>query len=117
MTHAFFAPILAFAVTKLGRPDGIDTSSLRDVLIGGGPATAQQISDLRELLPGTNVMMGYGMTEVCGITTTFKTNVRKQILLSAKHPNSSGIALPTFKIKVLFAFGFSITRFSTLLIF
>lgn len=78
-------------------------------MIGGGPATAQQISDLKELVPGTNVMMVYGMTEVCGFATIFKTNDSKQILLSRKHPNSSGIALPTFKIKVLVVLEFPIT--------
>lgn len=94
------APIQALFLTKAGRPEGIDTTSLTDVVVGGGPATSQQMVDLRDLLPGANVCLAYGMTELVGFATCFTPNIRKQILLSFKNPSSSGLPIPGSTIKV-----------------
>lgn len=94
------APVQALAITKAGRPEGIDTTSLIDVIVGGGPATSQQITDMRDVFPGANVSLAYGMTEVVGFATCFSPNVRKQLLLSFKNPSSSGLPIPGVTIKV-----------------
>lgn len=94
------APVQALAITKAGRPEGIDTTSLIDVIVGGGPATCQQMADLRDVFPGTNVSLAYGMTELVGFATCFSPNVRKQLLLSVKNSDSSGLPVPGVTIKV-----------------
>lgn len=89
-------------MVKCGRPDGIDTSNLRDVFVGGGPASAQLMTDVKKLLPGTNVSLGFGMTEICSIGLIFRPNVSNQVLLSLKKPNSSGMAVQGLSLKVNF---------------
>lgn len=102
VTFTFLAPVLGFSLVKFGRPEGIDTSRLSDVIVGGGPATSEQMTDLRRVLPGANVTLGYGMTELVGIGTAFKPNVSKDMELTLKYPNSSGVPMPglTFKVNV-----------------
>lgn len=88
-------------MVKMGRPDGIDTTSLCDVFIAGGPASVEQVNALRDIMPGSNVSLVYGMTEGTGYITTFRANVRRDILLAYKNPSSSGLPVPGTKYKVL----------------
>lgn len=88
-------------MVKMGRPDGIDTTSLCDVFIAGGPASVEQVNALRDIMPGSNVSLAYGMTESTGFMTTFRENVRRDMLLAYKNPSSSGVPIAGIKYKVL----------------
>lgn len=96
----FVAPGHAISMIKEGRPDGIDTTSLLDFLIGGGHLSAENLLSLRDLLPGTNVFVGYGQTEVAGSGTTFRTNLRKDVLLLHEKLKSCGRPIPGLCYKV-----------------
>lgn len=85
---------------KAGRPEGIDTTSLTDMIIGGGSLNADYINKLKDLLPGTNISLGYGQTEVTGLLTIFRPKVRKHVLMLNEKIGSSGQIYPGIKYKV-----------------
>lgn len=96
----FLAPIQALEMCKCGRPEGIDTSSLLEVVTGGSALTKTQMAVFRDLLPGTHVNQAYGQTEVAGIITTFKTHNRKDVVLSYLRPHSCGRPVRSMFYKV-----------------
>lgn len=98
----FIAPVLAIAMIRTGRPEGIDTTSLLEVLTGGSAMTISQMREFRDLLPGTNVTQGYGQTEVAGAITLFKSNKRRDVLLAWSRPDSCGRPIKGiwYKVKV-----------------
>lgn len=100
MTLIFLAPSQAILMYKAGRPEGIDTTCLLDLTIGGGPLSEDYMIKLRDLLPGTNVALAYGQTEVAGLLTTFRPISRKQVLLLNEKPASCGLIYPGIKYKV-----------------
>lgn len=83
-----------------GRPEGIDTSQLQDVIIGGGPLSASNVIKVRDIFPGSNVGLAYGQTETGGSALCFSSKNRKHLLLMYKHPGSTGRVLPGYKLKV-----------------
>lgn len=85
---------------KAGRPENITTASLLDLIIGGGPLCDEYILKLREVLPGSNVVLAYGQTEVAGLLTAFKPASRKDVLLLNQKPGSCGRILPGVEYKV-----------------
>lgn len=85
---------------QAGRPDEINTTSLRDLLIAGGSLSWHYIESIRDLLPGTNVSVAYGQTEVAGMITYFKPNVRRDVILMMTKADSSGTAYPGFQYRV-----------------
>ncbi|XP_050517591.1 uncharacterized protein LOC126892162 isoform X1 [Diabrotica virgifera virgifera] len=104
VTSLFGAPSLAAALLKVGRPDGLDTSSLWSFIVGGGYFPKPLLLELRDLLPGTFVYNAYGQTEVSGVSTTFKTaNVKDTLYLHSK-PTSVGMVIPGIKAKVVDVF-------------
>lgn len=102
VTYTFLAPSQAIMMYKAGRPDGIDTTSLLDMLIGGGPINVDYVLKLRDVLPGTNVSLAYGQTEVTGLLTIFRPISRKHVLLLNNKVGSSGQIYPGIKYKVSF---------------
>lgn len=86
----FLAPIQAIEMSNAGRPEGIDTTSLLELLCGGGILPTKHVLQLRDLLPGTNVTQAYGQTEIAGAITSFNSKKRKDILLSYYRPQSCG---------------------------
>lgn len=99
----FLAPIQLLEMCKCGRPEGIDTSSLLEVVTGGSAITVTQIKVFRDLLPGTHVNQGYGQTEISGFISMFKTNSKKDVALSYLKPDSCGRPMPyiSYKVRVL----------------
>lgn len=93
------SPFIAMALVKVGRPEGISTKSLKIVGVGGGPLSADQVTAVRDTLPGTNVFLGYGLTETAGCGCMF-TMAAKSMLLSYKNPSSCGQPLPGYTYKV-----------------
>lgn len=73
-----------------GRPDSVDTTSLLELLCGGGILPLKHNLLLRDLLPGTNITQVYGQTEIAGAITIFSTKKRKDILLAYYKPESCG---------------------------
>ncbi|GJQ77865.1 hypothetical protein Trydic_g16118 [Trypoxylus dichotomus] len=101
VTMLFLASKQTIEMIKVGRPDRIDTTGLLDVIIGGSHLLPQYVLALRDLLPGTNVFLGYGLTEVAGSLTTFRTNLRKDLFLLHNKPKSCGRPVPGFYYKVV----------------
>lgn len=94
------APSQAIAIYKRGRPEGINTTNLADVIIGGGPLAAEHMEEIRELFPGANCNIVYGQTEVAGVVTNFKRNVRQEIIWMYQKPGSAGTIAPDTYCKV-----------------
>lgn len=100
VTFIFMAPSSAIMLLKTGRPDGVDTTSLTDVIVGGGPLSAENNLALRDLLPGTNVQLIYGQSEGAGIVTMFRIGDRRDVLQTFNKPTSSGRPILGFSYKV-----------------
>uniref|UniRef100_A0A6P7GFQ1 4-coumarate--CoA ligase-like 7 n=1 Tax=Diabrotica virgifera virgifera TaxID=50390 RepID=A0A6P7GFQ1_DIAVI len=101
VTSIFVAPILAAALLKVGRPDGLDTSSLWNFVISGDYFPKSLLLELRNLLPGTFVFNAYGQTEVSGILTVFKSSSDKEALYLHSKPTSVGLIIAGIKAKVV----------------
>ncbi|XP_060519652.1 uncharacterized protein LOC132697911 [Cylas formicarius] len=100
VSYMFSAPIQAYHMLAVGRPDNIDTSSLNALVTAGSHCSVDKITELRDLLPGTYVFQGYGQTEVSGVSLFFNTNRTKDKLQLYYKPGSCGKPLPMFKYKV-----------------
>lgn len=89
-------------MTKQGRPDNLDTTSLSVCITAGGSLGEQYIKQLRDLLPGTFLFQVYGQTEISGIFTMFYINKVKDCLLLHYRPNSAGkiVAGITAKVRI-----------------
>lgn len=98
----FVAPSMAIEVIKVGRPDGVDTTSLWAFLTGGCSISKKNIEELRDVLPGTFVLQVYGQSEVAGVLTQFRVNDVKETLLLHRKPTSVGKIVPGLTCKVSF---------------
>ncbi|KAF2889523.1 hypothetical protein ILUMI_16650, partial [Ignelater luminosus] len=101
VTLVFMAPSQAIAMYNKGRPDGINTTHLSELLIGGGPLAAEYIIRIRDILPGTNVSLIYGQTEIAGIGLYFSPNRREDILALCHKPGSCGRPVPDLTCKIV----------------
>lgn len=90
VTMIFLAPILAVEMCHEDRPEGVDTTSLLEVMTGGGPLSTKYVYQLRDLLPGANIAQCYGQTEIAGAITSFNSRRRKDVLLAYHKPSSCG---------------------------
>lgn len=94
------APNLAIDMIKVANPEKVDTSSMREFVIGGASLSVEFLRKLRVLLPGTMVFQGYGQTENCGIVTTFKSNKPADLLRIENKPSSCGRPINGLTCKV-----------------
>ncbi|KAB0793571.1 hypothetical protein PPYR_13191 [Photinus pyralis] len=101
VTFSVFSSTQAIALVKHGRPNGVDTSHLRDLLIGGALLSAHHLQALRELCPSTNCSIAYGLTECSGIVITFNRLSRREIALMYAKPGSSGLISADFACKIV----------------
>lgn len=93
----FLVPYLASQFVH-DPPKDTDTSSLKMLLIGGSPVTEALMEDLRNALPHTKVLQGYGQTEAgSGIAFFFPQDVEMQI----RKPLSCGKILSVVQWKVV----------------
>lgn len=100
-TFVFLAPIQALRMLQAGRPEDINTTNVLNVVIGGGPLGENHILALKDLLPGTNVVLAYGQSEIAGLATAFKPTCREDLIMSMKKPSSCGRLVPGLSYKVV----------------
>lgn len=96
----FLAPIQSFSLYKSGRPECINITNFEHLLIGGGYVSKEQIHEIRSILPGTIVMLAYGLTEICGLASLFKPHNPEDMMMVYERSGSSGRPLPGFSYKV-----------------
>lgn len=96
----FIQPRLIQEMIGTGRPDGIDTTSLRAVFTGGYAINAAKLLQFRKLVPQTHVTQGYGLSEVAGGVTFFNGGKEKDVLLSWKKSESCGRPIKGLLYKV-----------------
>lgn len=96
----FLAPVHALSMVKAGRPEGLDTTGLVEVITGGSAMSRKQFLEFRDMLPGTHLSQGYGQTEVAGVITKFSFSRAKDVILEYKNPESCGRPLAGIWYKV-----------------
>ncbi|KAJ8939528.1 hypothetical protein NQ314_011095, partial [Rhamnusium bicolor] len=101
ITSFISAPDQIVDMIRVGRPDGIDTTSLTVCIIGGAALPERLMRVLRDFLPGTFVFMAYGQTEVTGVITSFSIKEVKHTLSLHYKPESIGILVVGFSCKVV----------------
>lgn len=72
-------------------------SSLKSILLGGGPLSAEQMVKARECLPHCSIFLGYGMTEVASCVVGYLPQDRKDFL---QYPSSCGRPMRGMQLKV-----------------
>lgn len=107
----FLIPVQAIEMCNVGRPDSVNTTSLLELLYGGGRLPLKHILQLRDLLPGTNITQVYGQTESAGAITIFNSKKRKDVLLAYYKPLSCGRPIRGIFYKVV-AYSYNFTSFS-----
>lgn len=86
----------AMDLCRAGRPCGINTSSLRVFYTGGERVSAELMKNLKNLLPESFVLQGYGLTEASGtFLTAFIGNSPEVKEMLLRKPESCGRPLPT----------------------
>lgn len=80
--------------------EAVDTSSLRDLVIGGSSITKEQIIEARRKFPGPVICQAYGQTEMNGIVTIF--NINKRLDFIEQKPGSCGEGMSGIDYKVIF---------------
>lgn len=97
VTATMLSPLLSYYVTMTPQCREFDSSSLKCLLVGGGPLSEEQMRALREMLPTTSVYNVYGMTEIAGGITMFR---EIDYDLALAKPLSCGKPLPGTKYRV-----------------
>lgn len=100
ITGMMLAPTLAWLMLKVGMPENLDISSLKELVLGGGPVQLQLMTFLRQTLPSTKVSLMYGLTESSGLGLRFRHNCEADMALALKYPTSSGLPCNGFSYKV-----------------
>ncbi|CAH1119888.1 unnamed protein product [Phaedon cochleariae] len=101
LSNLFLIPSQAADMVNLGRPDGLDTTSLWSCMTGGAAISEKCLADFRDLLPGTFVYQVYGQSEVAGIISLFNTYEVKESLYLHYKPRSVGLVAPGLRCKVV----------------
>lgn len=94
-------PIDAMEWLKLRKPENIDVTFLRHVILIGCAANENCILALRAILPYANVCQSYGQTELTGVATLFKPLDRNHNRLLKQNPASSGLPIPSYSYKIV----------------
>lgn len=85
---------------NIGKPEGIDIRSLKDINLGGAAILEDQIQKIRAIVPGSRINLSYGMTEVNGFLSCFNLNRPEDVEFADKKATSSGKGIPSFSYKV-----------------
>jgi acyl-CoA synthetase (AMP-forming)/AMP-acid ligase II len=91
---AFIVPAMAQLLAANPRFAEADLSSLAALTIGGAPIARETLRRLGEQLPGTDVLVGYGLTEFGAVTRTPSGD-------RGRHLGSAGRPLPGIEIRVV----------------
>jgi 4-coumarate--CoA ligase len=92
LTRAFVAPPMVVALAKHPVVDNFDLSSLRWILSGAAPLSAELAIECGERL-GCEVVQGYGMTELSPVSHATPTGQFK--------PGSVGVTVPNTEVKIV----------------
>jgi long-chain acyl-CoA synthetase len=91
---AFIVPAMAQLIVADPHFDEADLSSLAALTIGGAPIARGTLRRLGEQLPGTDILVGYGLTEFGAVTRTPSGD-------KGRHLGSAGRPLPGIEIRVV----------------
>ncbi len=91
---AFIVPAMAQLIVANPRFAEADLSSLAALTIGGAPIARGTLRRLGEQLPGTDILVGYGLTEFGAVTRTPSGD-------KDRHLGSAGRPLPGIEIRVV----------------
>lgn len=97
----FLAPNRAIEMLKVSKLVRLNTTSFKDFFLGGTPMSGENLLALRQLLPTTNVFIGYGLTEVAGSCLVFRKDPIIYSTLQQHKLESCGQPLPGFWYKVM----------------
>lgn len=89
---------------------GRDTRCLSSMLVGGDVVVSDRLQQFRRALPHTRTHVIYGMTEACGLLSSFHPLDDEDFALNK--PTSVGLPIPTISYKVsLLSFSLKTTFF------
>ena len=91
---AFIVPAMAQLIVANPRFADADLSSLAALTIGGAPIARGTLRRLGEQLPGTDILVGYGLTEFGAVSRTPSGD-------QGRHLGSAGRPLPGIEIRVV----------------
>ena len=97
VTHVFLVPVLLLFMQQIPQVREADLSSLRLVLYGASPISDEVLMGAMRLLPGTEFMQVYGLTETTGAITYLP----PQDHVPGERLRSAGIANPTTRLKIV----------------
>src|SRR5581483_7999199 len=81
-----------------------DTSSIKDIHIGGAAAAPELVARMEAAFPGACVMAGYGLTETCPVATSARHKCTVQYADEedrVRHMAMAGWPLPGCEIRVV----------------
>jgi acyl-CoA synthetase (AMP-forming)/AMP-acid ligase II len=97
VTHIFLVPVLLMFMQQIPQVREADLSSLRLLLYGASPISDEVLQGSMRLLPGTDFMQVYGLTETTGAITYLP----PQDHVSGERLRSAGIPNPTTRLKIV----------------
>ncbi len=95
---AFVVPAMVQLLVVHPRFAEADLSSLAAITIGGAPVARATLERLRAGMPGTEVLVGYGLTEFGAVSRT-------PIGDAGRHLGSAGTVLPGVEVRIVDAAG------------
>ncbi|KAG5893667.1 hypothetical protein JTB14_028821 [Gonioctena quinquepunctata] len=100
MVNSIFLPPYQAADFLNKRPKNTDASSLEYLMTGTCSVSEKLMKDLKEALPNTVVVQGYGQTETAGLITNFDVSKPEELEFQNKKPASCGKIIGGIKWKV-----------------
>ena len=97
VTHVFLVPVLLLFMQQIPEVRAADLSSLRLLLYGASPISDEVLKGAMRLLPNTEFMQVYGMTETTGAITYLPPDDHRP----GKRLRSAGIANRTTELKII----------------
>ena len=103
-TAMSLVPTMANALLNFAGRDKFDTSSLREIHIGGAASSPELIARMEQAFPSATAMAGYGLTETCPVATSAR---KKGTVVYAdeadrfRHQAMAGWPLPGTDLRVV----------------
>jgi acyl-CoA synthetase (AMP-forming)/AMP-acid ligase II len=97
VTHVFLVPVLLLFMQQIPQVAEADLSSLRLLLYGASPISDEVLRGAMRLLPGTDFMQVYGLTETTGAITYLPP---EDHVPDGARLRSAGVPNPTTTLKI-----------------
>ncbi|XP_044268916.1 4-coumarate--CoA ligase 1-like [Tribolium madens] len=97
ITTLFVAPVYTYELTSVANPEKFDLSSFRCFLTGGTSISTEQYKKLSSYFPQTQILFGYGMSEI-GIISVFHSTRDKHFIKTKLGSCGKIVAQTTLKI-------------------